>query len=202
VVLVAVSKTRGLEEVREAIGAGVTDLGENYVQELVVKWESVGSSSVQWHMIGHLQRNKAKYLAPFCSMVHAMDSERLAEEISRRAAEHGRRQPVLIEVNIAGEETKFGVSPGEVAPLAERVVGLAGVELRGLMTMTPYAAEREASRRHFTGVRELAERVGRNLPPGAMSELSMGMTQDFEVAVEEGATIVRVGTAIFGRREG
>lgn len=206
VTLVTVTKTRTPDEIEQAISAGATDLGENYVQELVAKREALvqrGHEAVRWHAIGHLQRNKVKYLAPLCHLIHSVDSARLADEIEARAAQHDRRQGVLIEVNAAGEASKFGVSPGEAGGLAQHVAGLAHVDLRGLMTMTPYGAGADESRRWFSALRELAEKLGRELPAGAMAELSMGMTQDYEHAVVEGATIVRVGTAIFGaRREG
>lgn len=203
VTLVTVTKTRTLDEIEQAIGAGATDLGENYVQELVAKREALmqrGHEAVRWHAIGHLQRNKVKYLVPLCHLIHSVDSARLADAIEARAAQHDRRQGVLIEVNAAGEASKFGVSPEEAGRLAQHVAGLAHVDLRGLMTMTPYGAGADESRRCFSALRELAEKLGRELPAGAMAELSMGMTQDYEHAVLEGATIVRVGTAIFGAR--
>jgi len=203
VTLVAVTKTRSVPEIREAIAAGATDFGENYVQEMVAKHEELAAEQeVRWHFIGHLQRNKVKYLAPFCALIHAVDSQRLAEEIDKRAAAVGRRQPVLIEVNVSGEESKFGVEPADVEGLARRLLELEHVELRGLMTMAPYSEDAEASRPIYARLRELAQDLQRRgLPPEALAELSMGMTQDFEVAVEEGATIVRVGRAIFGPRD-
>lgn len=202
ITLVVVSKTRSLQEILEAVEAGGLDLGENYVQELVAKREELQRRElpVRWHFIGHLQRNKARFLAPFCHLIHAVDDLELAHELDRRAAQHGRKQPVLLEVNIAGEQTKFGVAPEQAAALAEGVAALPSLQLRGLMAMTPLGASTDEAARLFAQVRELAERLGRNLPPGSMSELSMGMTQDFEVAVEQGATLVRVGTAIFGPR--
>jgi pyridoxal phosphate enzyme (YggS family) len=202
VTLVAVSKTRSVEETLEAVGAGAVDLGENYVQELVAKREDLQRREipVRWHFIGHLQRNKVRFLAPFCALVHAVDDLELARELDRRAGQHGRRQPVLLEVNIAGEESKFGVAPEQAAALAEGVAGLANVELRGLMAMTPLGAVGHEASRLFAQVRDLSHDLGKNLPPGAMRDLSMGMTQDFEAAVEQGATLVRVGTAIFGPR--
>ena len=203
VTLVAVSKTRSVEEIMQVLEAGARDLGENYVQELVAKRKAraaKGPRDLRWHVIGTLQRNKVKYIAPFCALIHSLDSRALADEIERRAAQCDRKQPVLIEVNIAGETSKSGVSPAEAQELAEYVVGLTHVELRGLMTMTPYGASETECRRCFASLRQLGERLGRDLPPGAMAELSMGMTQDYEWAVEEGATIVRVGTAIFGPR--
>ena len=206
VLIVAVTKTRALEEIQDALAAGAVDLGENYVQELVGKHEALeerGYSNVRWHAIGHLQRNKARNLAPFCHLMHSVDSQRLADEISKRAAANQRTQPVLIEVNVAAEASKFGVPAEEADGLAQYVAGLPHVELRGLMAMTPYGVAEDVCRRHFVQMRELAARLGADLPPSAMAALSMGMTQDYEVAVEEGATMVRVGTAIFGkRREG
>jgi pyridoxal phosphate enzyme (YggS family) len=202
ITLVAVSKTRSVEEILEAVGAGAVDLGENYVQELVAKREELERRQVpvRWHFIGHLQRNKAKFLTPFCHLIHAVDDLELARELDRRAAQHDRKQAVLLEVNIAGEQTKFGVAPEEAAALAEGVAALPNLQLRGLMAMTPLGASADEAARLYAQVRELAEQLGRNLPPGSMGELSMGMTQDFEVAVEQGATLVRIGTAIFGPR--
>lgn len=203
VTLVTVTKTRTLDETQQAIRAGAEDLGENYVQELVAKRDALaqrGHDAVRWHAIGHLQRNKVKYVAPFCHLVHSVDSARLADEIETRAAQHDRRQAVLIEVNVAQEASKFGVAPDEAGRLAQHIAARGHVQLRGLMTMTPYGVVLDDSRRCFAALRELAERLGRELPAGAMAELSMGMTQDYEQAVVEGATIVRVGTAIFGER--
>lgn len=193
--LVAVSKTKTVAETAEAVAAGVEALGENYVQELLKKREAVGDT-VRWHFIGHLQTNKVKYLVPFCELIHGVDSLKVAGEISKRAVKLERKQPVLIEVNLGGEDTKFGAGEQEALELAPNVAELPGVELRGLMTMPPYSDNPEDSRPQFARLRELAER----LPEECCRELSMGMTGDFEVAIEEGATIVRVGTAIFGPR--
>ncbi len=205
VLVLAVTKTRAVEQIAAVIAAGARDLGENYVQELTAKWEAFcvrePERHLRWHAIGHLQRNKAKYLAGFCELVHTVDDVALADELDRRAARHDRRQPVLIEVNIASEDTKFGVSPPDVARLADEVVAREHLQLRGLMAMTPFGAPATQSRRLFAEVRELAQRIAPNLPSGAMCELSMGMSQDYEIAVEEAATIVRVGTAIFGHRD-
>jgi pyridoxal phosphate enzyme (YggS family) len=178
-------------------------LGENYVQELVDKRGLLGGGQHEpplWHAIGHLQRNKVKYLVGQCALIHSLDSPRLADEMNQRAEQVGGAQPVLIEVNIAGEDTKFGVQPRDVEALAQYLAQLGSVRLQGLMAMTPYQAGADEARRYFGEVRELASRLGRNLPEGAMATLSMGMTQDFEIAVEQGATLVRVGTAIFGER--
>ncbi|HJN18419.1 MAG TPA: YggS family pyridoxal phosphate-dependent enzyme [Armatimonadota bacterium] len=199
--LVAVSKTKTLEESQAAISAGAAALGENYAQELLRKHQALGES-VEWHFIGHLQSNKAKYLVPFCELIHGVDSEKLAGEISKRAANLGRKQPVLIEVNLADEATKHGVSEDGAADLARRIADLPSVDLRGLMMMAPYSDDPEDSRPYFERLRRLRDvLVDGGLAEENCRELSMGMTGDFEVAVEEGATIVRVGTAIFGSRQ-
>jgi pyridoxal phosphate enzyme (YggS family) len=199
--LVAVSKTKSVEQIREALAAGVSALGENYVQELLAKRERV-ADDVEWHFVGHLQRNKAKYLAPFCALIHGVDSRRLAAEISKRAEQNDRTQPCLIEVKLSEEETKFGLSGESVLSLAQEMLSLPRLELRGLMVMPPYSDDPEASRPYFVRMRELQQQLAdQGIPADNCRELSMGMTQDFEVAIGEGATIVRVGTAIFGPRE-
>lgn len=205
VTIVAVTKTHPAEIAAAAVRAGITDLGENYVQEMLAKQEQVdaevGPGKVRWHFIGHLQRNKAKYLVGRCHLVHSVDSSELASELDRRAAKAGVRQAVLIEVNVAGEASKFGVAPEGVVQIARQVAALEHLELQGLMTVEPLVEDAEACRPVFRRLRELAEEcVEAGLPAEAMRHLSMGMTQDFEVAIEEGATIVRVGTAIFGPR--
>jgi len=198
--LVAVSKTKPVAEIREAVAAGAAALGENYVQELVRKRSEIGDE-VEWHFIGHLQTNKVKLLAPFCALVHGVDSLKLAGEINRRAGECGRRQPVLIEAKLSQEETKFGVEAAEVTDLARAIGDLPNVELRGLMVMPPFAEDPEASRPYFVQLRQLQQRLlEAGIPPERCGEFSMGMTADYEVAIAEGATIVRVGTAIFGPR--
>jgi pyridoxal phosphate enzyme (YggS family) len=204
VTVVAVTKTHPLPAIRAVVEAGAGDLGENYVQELLAKreqWEATAAPPVRWHFIGHLQRNKVKYLVPFCALIHSVDSLALAQEIERRAAAWGRRQPVLIQVNISGEVSKFGLSPAGAAELAEALLDLPHVELRGLMTMAPYAPDPETVRPVYAALRQLRDHLqARGLPPENLRELSMGMSQDFEVAIAEGATLVRIGTAIFGPR--
>jgi pyridoxal phosphate enzyme (YggS family) len=205
ITLIAATKTRGVEELVAVLEAGVTDLGENYVQELLAKRSAIdrlGGFSVSWHMIGHLQRNKVKYLVPGVALIHSVDSLRLAQEIDSRAAGQGSlRQPVLLEVNIAGEDSKTGVAPAEVAALAEQVAQLPHLDLQGLMCLPPYSDDPEDSRPHFRAMAALAASLRqRGLPPQAMRHLSMGMSGDYEVAVEEGATLVRLGTVLFGPR--
>jgi len=196
--LVAVSKTVGVERIRRLVECGHDLLGENRVQEALQKIPALGPA-VRWHLVGHLQRNKARHAVGAFELLHGVDSERLAVEIDRRAEQSGIRQAVLLQVNLAGEETKSGVGEAGLPALLDTVAALPGVELRGLMTIPPPAEDPEESRRWYSRLRELrdrsAARVGLPLP-----ELSMGMTDDFEVAVEEGATLVRVGRAIFGER--
>lgn len=199
VTLIAVTKTVPADVVAEAVAAGVVDLGENRVQEAESKIALEGLSGVRWHLIGHLQSNKVARAVALFHRVHSVDGATLAESLARRAVAAGRRLPVLIEVNVSREATKFGTSPEDLGALAEKVAALEGLELDGLMTVGPVAEVPEDARPGFTRLRELrdelARRLGRPLP-----HLSMGMSGDFEVAVEEGSTMVRVGTALFGPR--
>ena len=196
VTIVAVSKTHPAEAVRAAAAAGATDFGENYAQELAAK--RADSGDVRWHYIGRLQRNKAKLVAGQVALVHAVDSVELAQELAKRAA--GVMQPILVSVNVAGEETKGGISPDTVVQLASELAAIAGVRLDGLMTMPPPADDPEASRPAFEALRALRDRVEQTLGR-ALPVLSMGMSGDFEVAIACGATHVRIGTAIFGARD-
>jgi pyridoxal phosphate enzyme (YggS family) len=199
VTLVAVSKTVPVEAIREAVAAGATILGENRVQEAREKVEALGEAA-EWHLIGHLQTNKAKLAVGLFDRIHSLDSIRLAHEIERHAGEAGRRVRCLVEVNVGGEEQKNGASESEVRPLLEAASRLPHILVEGLMAIPPFLSDPEAARPFFRRLRVLREELasdGFSLP-----DLSMGMTQDFEVAIEEGATLVRVGTAIFGPREG
>lgn len=195
VVLIAVSKTVDLQRIQQAIEAGVEHFGENYYQEAREKIPHI-PAPVHWHFIGHLQKNKARGVVPLFEWIHTVDDEELAREIDRRAQAAGKRQRVLIEVNIAREPQKFGVAPEEVEALAERIASLPHLHLEGLMGMAPLVEEAEQARPYFVALRRLFEQ----LPAEHRIHLSMGMTQDFEVAIEEGATMVRIGTAIFGPR--
>jgi len=206
--LVAVSKTVEVARIREAIEAGVSILGENYFQEAQKKIEEIGrpavterfgkGRSVAWHFIGHLQSNKAKYVVRLFDMIHSLDSLPLAEELNRRAERSTAKFKVLIEVNISGETTKFGTDEEKVRTLAQKVLALDHLSVEGLMTMPPYFESPEMSRPYYVRLRDLKEKM---VKEGIlMKELSMGMSNDFEVAIEEGATYVRVGTAIFGPR--
>ena len=200
VTLIAVSKTKPLEDLREAYEAGARDFGENKVQELVDKIPQM-PNDVRWHMIGHLQRNKVKYIVDKVYMIHGVDSLRLGEEISKEAVKHGVTVRILIEVNVAGEDTKYGASPEEAPQLAMGLSKLPGISLQGLMTIAPYVTDPEENRLIFAKLRQLAVDISeKNIDNVSMNVLSMGMTGDYEVAVEEGATFVRVGTGIFGER--
>ncbi len=202
ITVMAATKGRSVPEIVEAVETGISDVGENYVQELLDKkgeLDKAGYSDICWHAIGHLQRNKVRYVVPLCIQIHSVDSVRLAQEIEKRAARIDKVQNVLLEINIAGEESKFGIAPEQAAELAEQVTALEHLQLRGLMTMPPYTDNPEDSRPQFQVLRRLAdELVSSGLSAQAMSELSMGMSGDYQVAIEEGATIIRLGTALFG----
>ena len=201
ILLCAVTKTHTAEEINEAIRAGVTDIGENKVQEILDKYDKV--LPVRWHMIGHLQRNKVKYIVDKVTLIHSVDSLRLAETISREAEKKGVTVPILIEVNIAGEETKFGLSSKEeVISLTEQIAALPNLSVKGLMTVAPPAKDPEENRPFFREIRQLSVDItNKNIDNVSMEILSMGMTNDYTVAIEEGATMVRVGTGIFGARD-
>ena len=198
--LMAVTKTVDDSRIGEAIGAGVEILGENYVQEAKRKIEALGKSC-QWHFIGRLQTNKAKYAVQLFDMIHSVDRMELAVEIDRRARLAGRVMPVLIEISLAGEETKSGVPLAAAPELVRAAAGLENLAIQGLMTMPPFFADPEEARPYFRTLRELRDRIAAEaIPRVELRELSMGMTGDYAVAVEEGATIVRVGRGIFGER--
>ena len=200
VTLIAVSKTKPVSYIKEAIEYGTIDFGENKVQEIVDKYETI-LEPINWHMIGHLQRNKVKYIVDKVALIHSVDSLRLAEQINDEAKKKNVIVKILIEVNMAGEESKFGVKPEETLSLVEKVALLTNVKIMGLMTIAPYVENGEENRVHFQKMRKLNIDIkSKNIDNVCMDVLSMGMTGDYEVAVEEGATIVRVGTGIFGER--
>jgi len=199
--LVAVSKTHPPELIHAAFDAGLRDFGENRVQEAKPKIAELAGLGAIWHLIGHLQSNKARIARELFHWVHSLDSFRLAEKLAQAADSGNAPLPVLIEVNLGGEISKAGVQPGEVAALAEHVATLATLALRGLMVIPPFCENPEDARPYFKELHSLAGTIeARRLPRVSMNELSMGMSHDFEVAIEEGATVVRVGTAIFGTR--
>jgi len=198
VTVLAVTKGFGPDAVRAALGAGLADVGENRVQEALEKMEHPACRGAAWHLIGHLQRNKAKLVPGRFASVQSVDDARLAEELDRRAGAAGVRLPVLVQVNVAGESQKSGCPPGEAPALARRVAALDGLRLDGLMTIAPLTGDEDVQRRTFRGLRELRDQMkedGLWLPT-----LSMGMSGDFGTAVEEGATVIRLGTALFGAR--
>jgi pyridoxal phosphate enzyme (YggS family) len=197
VTILAVAKTQPAEAVREAFAAGAIDIGENYAQELTSKQGALGDLGVRWHFIGRLQRNKAKLVAGKVALVHAVEGVELAEELARRAA--GVVQPILLSVNLAGEDTKGGVTGASAPQVARQIAAIGGVRLDGLMTMPPPVDDPEASRPHFEHLRQLRDRLQDDLGR-ALPVLSMGMSHDFEVAIACGASHVRIGTAIFGAR--
>ncbi len=200
VTLIAVSKTKPLAMLEEAYAHGARDFGENWVQEIQEKVPLL-PEDIHWHMIGHLQRNKVKYIIDKVSLIHSVDSVRLAEEIEKQAEKHDVEIDVLIEVNMAEEETKFGLKKDEVIQMVKECAKLPRLHIKGLMTIAPFVENPEDNRQYFKAIRELSVDISReNIDNVSMGILSMGMTGDFEVAVEEGATLVRVGTGIFGER--
>ncbi len=198
--LVAVTKTYGADLINEAIEKGVTDIGENRVQEIMEKHEAV--LPVKWHLIGHLQKNKVKYIIDKVELIHSVDSFELAKEIDKHAKKIDKVQNILLEVNVSGEESKFGIRPEECEELCCRISELENVKIQGLMTIAPFVDDKELLEEVFGGLSQLAEKVReKNIPGVSMDELSMGMTNDFSIAIGKGATMVRVGTGIFGKRD-
>ena len=200
VTLIAVSKTKPVSMLKEAYDAGARCFGENKVQEIMDKHPQL-PEDIQWHMIGHLQRNKVKYIVDKVSMIHSVDSLRLAQTIEQEAAKHNVCVPVLLEVNVAQEESKFGLKMDEVLPLIETIADFPHIKVQGLMTIAPYVENAEDNRDFFRQLKKLSVDIeAKNINNVSMSVLSMGMTGDYQVAVKEGATMVRVGTGIFGER--
>ncbi len=201
VTLIAVSKTKPVCMLQEAYDAGARDFGENKVQEILAKYDKL-PSDIRWHMIGHLQTNKVKYIADKVYMIHSLDSTKLAEVISKEALKAGRVIPVLIEVNIAGEESKYGINAAECESLIRQIHHLPGICIKGLMTIAPFVENGEENREYFKALKQLSVDIMRkNIDNVSMDFLSMGMSGDYATAIEEGANLVRVGTKIFGERE-
>lgn len=198
--LIAVSKTKPLEALQEAYDYGCRDFGENKVQELVEKYEAM-PKDIRWHMIGHLQRNKVKYIVDKVFLIHSVDSLRLAQEIEKEAAKKNVTVNILVEVNVAKEESKFGTTAEEAVLLVEEIAKLPHIQVNGLMTIAPYVEDSEKNRLYFEKLKQIyVDIIHKNIDNVFMEELSMGMTGDYEVAITEGATYVRVGTGIFGER--
>ena len=200
ITLIAVSKTKPLSDIEELIRYGTIEFGENKVQELVDKYENV-STSVNWHLIGHLQTNKVKYIVDKACLIHSVDSYKLAKEIEKEAIKKNVTANILVQVNVANEDTKFGLDTSEVFDLVEQISKLSNIKIKGLMTIAPYVENPEDNRGYFSQLKQLSLDIkSKNIDNVDMSILSMGMTNDYEVAIEEGATMVRVGTGIFGER--
>ena len=201
VTLIAVSKTKPISTLKEAYDLGVRVFGENKVQELVDKYEAL-PKDIHWHMIGHLQRNKVKYIIDKVDCIHSVESVRLAETIEKEAAKHDRIIDVLVEVNVAGEDSKFGLAPSEVPAFIEEIAKFPHIRVKGLMTIAPFVENPEENRNVFASLQKLSVDIAeKNIDNVSVKILSMGMTNDYEVAIEEGATMVRVGTGIFGERD-
>lgn len=200
VTLIAVSKTKPVSMLMEAYDSGIRIFGENKVQEMCDKYEQM-PKDIQWHMIGHLQRNKVKYIIDKAALIHSVDSLRLAETIQEEAAKHQVVMPILVEVNVAMEETKFGTSLAEAMELVEQISHFPNIRIEGLMTIAPFVEDPEENRKYFRALKKLAVDINnKNIDNVHVCILSMGMTNDYMVAIEEGATMVRVGTGIFGER--
>ncbi len=198
--MLAVTKTVYTDRINEAIALGITDIGENKVQEIQSKYDHV-NKNVKWHMIGHLQSNKVKYIIDKVEMIHSLDRMSLAKEIQSRAEEHNIFVNALVQVNIAEEDSKFGLKKEEVIPFIESIKEFDRIKIKGLMTIAPFAEDPEEVRFVFKDLKKLFEEIkGCNMTNADMKYLSMGMTNDYEIALEEGANIIRIGTGIFGKR--
>lgn len=203
ITLVAVTKGVDVTRMKQAYDLGIRDFGESRLQEVLPKRSELSTPSLRWHFIGHLQTNKVKRVAGDFLLIHSVDSFKLAEALNREAVTQGVVQPILLQVNVSGETSKHGIAPDETPVFVERVAReLPGLQVKGLMTMAPYHVEMEAARPHFRRLRELRDAIARQAPDGvSLDHLSMGMSQDYPVAVEEGATLIRIGSALFGPRD-
>ncbi len=196
--LVAVTKTATIKQIKEAISVGVKIIGENKVQEAKEKYQIL-SADIEWHLVGHLQTNKVKYAIEIFDLIHSVDSIKLAKEIDKRSLQFGMITNILVEVNVSGEETKYGIKPEEVEPFLKEISEFSRIRVRGLMTIAPIAEDKEEVRPYFRKLRKLFEKIKiENMKNIRMDYLSMGMTEDFEAAIEEGANMVRIGRGIFG----
>ncbi|MHC2994843.1 MAG: YggS family pyridoxal phosphate-dependent enzyme [Candidatus Atribacteria bacterium] len=196
--LVAVTKTATIEQTKEAISAGVRIIGENKVQEAKKKYQIL-TGDIEWHLVGHLQTNKVKYAVEIFDLIHSVDSIKLAKEIDKRSLQFGKITNVLVEVNVSGEETKYGIRPEEIELFLGEISKFSGIRVMGLMTIAPIVKNKEEVRPYFKKLRELSKKINNeNIKNVKMDYLSMGMTDDFEVAIEEGANMVRIGRGVFG----
>ncbi|MCA1794109.1 MAG: YggS family pyridoxal phosphate-dependent enzyme [Desulfobacteraceae bacterium] len=201
ILLIGVSKKKSVQQISQAIDAGLNSLGENYIQEAMEKIDAIGHDAATWHFIGHLQSNKARFAVPYFDIIHTVDTLKLAKEIDKQAKKISKCQHILLQVNIAMEDTKFGATRDQTIDLAKKIMGFEHIALQGLMCMPPYFDDPEDARVYFTQLTKIkADILAAGVDPDAMAHLSMGMSNDFTVAIQEGATMVRVGTAIFGSR--
>jgi len=201
ITLIAVSKTFSPDEIRKAVSEGVVDIGESYVQELAGKHEKLKTEPIRWHFVGPLQRNKVKYLVDFVHLIHSVESLKVCNEIEKRASRIDRNVDILIEVNTSGEPQKHGITPDEAPALFNEIAVFDHVHARGLMTMAPFVDDPDEARPSFKVLHDLRQRLlDEGVPDIQVQHLSMGMSNDFEVAIEEGATMVRIGSSIFGER--
>ncbi len=200
ILLLGVTKTVDIDRIKTLMNCGVKTLGENRVQELTSKYEVIGDDA-EWHLIGHLQTNKVKYIIDKVKLIHSVENVKLAEEINRQALKHNKVMDILVEVNVAGEESKFGVSPDEVGNFIDEISKFKNICIKGLMTVAPFVENTQENRKYFAQMRKIfVDNKVKKVDNICMEYLSMGMTNDYEVAIEEGANIVRVGTGIFGKR--
>jgi hypothetical protein len=198
--LMAVTKTVDDVRIRAALDSGITILGENYVQEAKEKIARIGRQGIEWHMIGYLQSNKAKYAVQLFDMVHSVSKMSLVSELDRRSGALGRIMNIMLEVNVSGEPTKSGLEPSAVIPFIQKIAEFPNISIQGLMTMPPWVDDPEDARQYFRRLRQLRDEINEGIEGVTIKELSMGMTQDYQVAIEEGSTIIRIGRGIFGER--
>lgn len=198
--LIAVSKTKPEKDIIEALNAGQTDFGENYIQEAMDKIDSIKNNKICWHFIGALQSNKAKFAVKYFDLIHSVDSLKLAVEINKRAASEEKIQNILIQINTGREEQKAGIMPEEAEKFFKEIINLKNIKICGLMAIPPFGMEEDEARKHFSLLKKTLDELNKKFPGLEMKELSMGMSDDFHIAIEHGATMVRVGTRIFGER--
>ncbi|MCK5100275.1 MAG: YggS family pyridoxal phosphate-dependent enzyme [Desulfobacteraceae bacterium] len=202
ITIIAVSKKHSIETIHKGIEAGIKTFGENYINEAVSKIDQINNDSLSWHFIGHLQSNKAKFAVKYFDLIHTVDTIKLATEINKQANKINKIQDILIQINISEEESKSGIKSDEACLLAEKISSLEHIRLKGIMGMPPFSPDPENARKYFKELKKIKEQIDKqNIPSVTIEHLSMGMSQDFNVAIEEGSTMVRIGTKLFGQRK-